>query len=489
MNPMLMTDFYKISHYMMTAKGTEKIYSTFTPRKSRIPKINKVVFFGLQGFIKEFLIDYFNDNFFNKDKDIIVNDYKRIITHSLGEKAAETSHIEALHDLGFLPIKICSLPEGIRVPIRVPLFTIENTKKEFYWLTNFLETLISACMWKPITSTTICGLYKDICTKWAKDTCDGLDHVQFQCHNFSYRGMHSNHDAITTGAGHAIFFTGSDSIPSIPYLEEYYGANVEKELVLTSIPATEHSIQCQYQDDYKYIKRMITEIVPEGLVSIVADGYDYWNVVGGILHQLKDEIMERDGKTVIRPDSGDPVEIICGRENSPDELLRKGTIDELWDVFGGTINSKGYRVLDPHISVIYGEAITPEIAEEIFTRLEQKGYASENVVFGIGSYSLGYVTRDTFGMAIKATYTVIDGEEVNIYKDPKTDIDGMKKSQTGMVSVLRTNGQYHFVDELNQKRKELYEIIDRLKPIFKDGKMLVETTLQEIRERVDQNDR
>ena len=483
-NPMLMTDAYKISHLIMSEKGTEKIYSTFTPRHSRIEGIKEVVFFGLQGFIKDYLIDNFNDNFFNVDKEIVVADYKRIIKNSLGDNCADTTHIEALHDLGYLPIKIKAVKEGTLIPMKVPVFTIENTQKEFYWLTNFLETLISANMWKVITATTIVKKYRDICEEWAEKTCDSRDHIQWQCHNFSYRGMSGHEDAVTTGAGHLLYFTGSDTIPSIQYLEQYYNANVEKELVSASVLASEHSIQCGYQDDLRYFKRMITEVAPSGIVSIVSDGYDYWNVIGNIVPELKDIIMARDGKVVVRPDTGSPVKIICGDIESTDELIKKGSVEALWDTFGGTINSKGYKVLDSHISIIYGDSISPEIAEETFKQLEAKGFSAENIVYGVGSYSLGYYTRDTFSFALKATYTVIDGEEKFIFKDPKTDIGGIKKSQKGMVIVIDGVGGIYMVDELNSKEREANTKFDMLEDVFIDGKLVRNESLAEIRARV-----
>jgi len=485
-NPMLLTDFYKISHRIMSENGIEKTYSTFTPRGSRIEDIDEVVFFGLQGFIKEYLIEYFNDNFFNRNKEVVVAEYKRIIKYTLGDNCADTEHIEKLHDLGYLPIRIRAVKEGTVIPVKVPPFTNENTNNDFHWLTNFLETLTSASNWKVITTTTIVKKYRDICEKWAEKTCDNKEHIQWQCHNFSYRGMAGNEDAITAGAGHLLYFTGTDTIPSICYLEEYYNANVEKELVGASVLATEHSIQCQYQDDLKYYQRMINEIAPEGIISIVSDGYDYWNVIGSIIPQLKNDIMNRNGKLVARPDTGNPTNIICGDENSEEEIIKKGSIESLWDTFGGTINSKGYKVLDPHIGLIYGDSITPEIAEETFERLERKGFSSENVVFGIGSYSLGYYTRDTFNIAIKATDVVINGEEKMIFKNPKTDKDKIKKSQKGRVIVLQNpeTGEITYIDGLTIEQQESYKDIDLLEDVFIDGKLLRDESLSEIRNRV-----
>lgn len=479
-HPMLLTDFYKISHRIMSEEGIENTYSTFTPRTSRIEGIRSVVFFGLQGFTKEYLIDYFNDNFFNRAKYDVVAEYRRMITFTLGQNCADTSHIEALHDLGYLPIKIRALKEGSIAPIKVPVFTIENTHKDFYWLTNFLETLMSACLWKVTTATTIVKKYRDICEKWADVTCDNKDFIKWQCHNFSYRGMSGNEDATTTGAGQLLLFAGTDNIPSIQYLEDYYNANVENELVGASVLATEHGIECQYQDDLKYFTKMITEVAPEGIISIVADGYDYWNVIGSVIPKLKNEILVRNGKTVIRPDSGEPIKIICGDPNSDNELVRKGSVEALWDIFNGHINNKGYKVLDSHIGLIYGDAITTERAEEIFKQLESKGFSSENIVFGIGSYSLGYHTRDTFGFALKSTHVVINGVEHQIFKDPKTD-DGTKKSQKGRVVVYEEDGQLVYLDGLSIAQQNEYENIDLLETVFIDGKLVRDQSLSEIR--------
>lgn len=563
-NPMLLTDFYKISHRIMSEEGTEKIYSTFTPRSSRIEGINDVVFFGLQGFIKDYLIDYFNDNFFNRAKATVVAEYKRVITYTLGANCANSTHIEELHDLGHLPIKIKAVKEGTIVPIRVPVFTIENTDKRFYWLTNFLETFVSACLWKVTTVATVVKKYRDICEEWADKTADSKEHIKWQCHNFSYRGMSGNEDAITAGAAHLLFFTGTDTIPSIQYVEDYYNSNIENELIGASVLATEHSIQCQYQDDLKYYTRMLTEVAPEGIISIVSDGYDYWNVIGNVIPKLKQTITSRNGKLVVRPDSGDPVKIICGsetiedltnniycqnlgdckkwmlnglveeaRSNTPhgecgdnypeaifkyqdkyyrivadifwnrydkqfyyiDEcavesckeieitLEQKGSIEALWDIFGGTINSKGYKVLDPHIGLIYGDAITLERAEEIFRQLEAKGFSSENIVFGVGSYSLGYHTRDTFGFALKATYTEVNGVGRNIFKDPATDVDKIKKSQTGMLCVLKNKDGITLVDGMTSIQRDNCRA-DLLEDVFVDGVLVRDEKFSDIRNRV-----
>ena len=309
----LLCDFYKVSHREQYPRNTEEVYSTWIPRESRVSGIKHVVSFGFQAFIKEYLIDYFGDNFFSRPKEEIVNEYKRVIKSTLGIENPETKHIEALHDLGFLPIKIKALPEGTLCPLRVPMLTIENTKSEFFWLTNYLETLMSMNLWMPSTSATLAFEYKKILDAYSMETVGNTDFVKFQGHDFSMRGMSSLDSSVLSGMGHLLSFVGTDTIPAILGTEKYYNANIEKELIGTSIPATEHSVMCAYgRDEFESYKRIITEVYPNGFVSIVSDTWDLWKVLTDVIAKLKTEILARNGKVVIRPDSGDPVKIICG---------------------------------------------------------------------------------------------------------------------------------------------------------------------------------
>ncbi len=386
----LLCDFYKVSHREQYPQGTTKLYSTWTPRASRIKGINEVISFGIQGFIKDYLIEFFNKNFFNRDLKDVVTEYERVIKNCLNKEEVDSSHIIALHKLGYLPIKICSVEEGTLIPIRVPMLTIENTIDEFFWVTNYLETLISCMLWQPITSATISREYYKILEGYYKKTVDNKEIEEFiigsQGHDFSMRGMSSLESAKTSGAGHLVNFVGTDSIPAIMYLEKNYNANIEKEIIGVSIPSTEHSVQCAYgqEKELDTYKRLITEIYPTGLVSIVSDTWDLWNVINNYLPQLKDTIMNRKGKVVIRPDSGNPVDIICGNPNGKTESERKGVIQLLWEQFGGTYTSKGYKLLDEHIGCIYGDAITLERCNEICEKLAEKGFASTNITLGIG---------------------------------------------------------------------------------------------------------
>jgi nicotinamide phosphoribosyltransferase len=479
-NPFLLTDYYKVGHVFQYPKKTELVYSNLTPRKSRIKGVEEMVFFGLQYFIKEYLIKYFNENFFQQPKEIVMTAYKRRIVTSLGAHLPTYAHIEALHDLGYLPVAIKALPEGSKVPMRVPCLTIVNTKAEFYWLTNFLETLLSATIWQPCTSATIAYEYRKLLSRYAVETGIPADFVQWQGHDFSFRGMSSLETAILSGMGHLLSFTGTDTIPAIDALEQYYNANADEELIGGSVAATEHSVMCSGSKDgeLETFNRLITVVYPNGIVSIVSDTWDLWKVCTEYLPALKETIMHREGKVVIRPDSGDPVKIMCGDVNGKTEAERKGVVELLWDVFGGSITEKGYKMLDPHIGAIYGDSINIERAAQICEALIAKGFATQ-VVFGIGSFTYQYNTRDTFGTAMKATYVVIDGEGREIFKNPVTD-DGTKKSATGLLNVQKQNGKYVLYDKSDWKD----EMQSELQPVFIDGRLVKEYSLAEVRKQL-----
>ncbi len=482
----ILCDFYKISHRAMYPENTELVYSTWTPRDSRFKVIKKVAWFGGQAFFKEYFIDQFNEHFFKRPVDEVVAEYVRVIKFTLGDPDPAVQHIRDLHSLGFLPLSIKALPEGSLVPLRTPVMTIQNTNPKFFWLTNFVESLASCELWQATTSATVAHEYKMLLDKFAIETTGDASFTPFQGHDFSMRGMSSLRSAIISGMGHlAAGFVGTDTIPAIPAAEYYYNANIEKELIGTSVPATEHSIQCAYENDMEYLNRMLSVVHPSGIVSIVSDGYDFWDVIGRVVPALKDKILARKGgavgdKVVIRPDSGDPVLIVSGDPNGKTVLERKGAIEALWDIFGGTVTPQGYKVLDSHIGLIYGDAITRERAQQILSNLKEKGFASTNVVFGIGSFTYQYNTRDTFGFALKSTLCVINGKEKFIFKDPKTD-SGIKKSQKGRVAVFKDGDSFSFTDghSLNEDIKG-----DLLREVFRDGKLLVNENFADIRARI-----
>ena len=481
MNPLLYTDGYKVDHRRQYPNNTTLVYSNWTPRKSRIEGINEVVFFGLQYFIKKYILEDFATNFFQKPKEEISKKYARRINNYLGENQVGIAHIEALHDLGYLPMVIKALPEGVSVPIRVPMFTMYNTLPEFFWLTNYFETLLSTTVWMPCNSATIAKQYRKILDTYAKETSSIPEFVDWQGHDFSMRGMAGLEAAVVSASGHLLSFTGTDTIPAVDFLEDYYNANSDTELVGGSVAATEHSVMCMGMSDgeEETFKRLITEVYPNGIVSIVSDTWDLWKVLTEYLPNLKEEVLAREGKVVIRPDSGDPVDIICGNPNGKSVEEKKGVIELLWDIFGGITNEKGYKELDTHIGAIYGDSITLARATQICERLKEKGFASTNVVLGIGSFTYQYNTRDTFGFAMKATYGEVNGEGREIFKDPITD-DGTKKSAKGLIKIEKENGTYKLVDQVSWEEEKQGE----LKEVFRDGKLLVDDSLAEIRKRV-----
>lgn len=577
--PLIQTDFYKTNHYKMYPESTTKIYSNLTPRKSRIKGINSIVVFGIQYFILEYLIKQWNKEFFQSWllnrvadnnpasywKDKTIYKYKRMMDATLGKDSVSTEHIEKLWDLGYMPLHIKALPEGTLCPIGVPCMTITNTVDHAYWLVNYLETILSCTVWQPITSATLAYEFRKLLNKYANETTGQSESVQWQGHDFSMRGMSSLESACTSGAGHLLSFTGTDTIPAISFLEQYYGANVDKELVGASVPATEHSVMCMgsKDDEVGTFKRLL-DLYPKGILSVVSDTWDLWKVLTEYLPALKDQIMAREGKLVIRPDSGDPVDIICGIDTSKATETRPfmcdteiqfkiegkwrsweeymGVIELLWDVFGGTINAQGYKELDSHVGAIYGDSISLERAEAICERLKAKGFASTNIVFGIGSYTYQMNTRDTFGFAVKATYGEVnelkgfkasndDGltwfdwewsdyrngwvvdepeslcftteemlankggytecqpiysiEPKEIFKDPITD-DGTKKSAKGLLGVFNNSAPDekkitpYLIDQLSKQDEEK----GLLETVFLDGKLVKIQTLAEIRQRL-----
>ena len=480
-NPLFDIDFYKADHRRQYPAGTTKVYSNLTPRSDKLKCIpddiwtGKVTFFGLQYFIKEYLQNQWDTQFFSQNLNYILDEYKDIMDNALGKDAIPLDHIVDLHKLGYLPIEIKALPEGTNVPIGVPVLTIENTHPNFFWLTNYLETVLSCYLWKPITSATIARHYRLYLDKMAKQT-GNEDFVDFQGHDFSFRGMSSVMDAAASGAGHLLSFKGTDTIPAILLLKKYYEASG---FIAGSVPATEHSVMCMggKETEVETIDRLL-DLYPTGIVSVVSDTWNLWDVLTKYAVQLKDKIMNRNGKIVFRPDSGNPVKIICGDKSLPqDNPAHWGCMQLLWKEFGGTINNKGYKELDSHIGLIYGDSITFDRAKQICEGLEQMGFATTNMVFGIGSYTYQYVTRDTFGFAVKSTYGEINGVGQEIFKNPITD-NGVKKSAKGKIAVVNKNG-LKLMDQVQSNVDE-----DLLRTVFKNGCLLNATTLEEIRNRV-----
>lgn len=487
-HPFLLKDFYKVDHRRQYPQGINHIYSNMTARMSRVYYSDKIIPFGIQAMLMEYFIRQWNQNFFEKRLDAALAPYKRIIDNSLKSKRITYDHVAQLHELGYLPLVVKAIPEGSLVDMKIPFMTSYSTHDDFAWIVNSFETLESCSIWQPSTSASTAFFYRHLFERYAKMTGASKDFVKYQAHDFSMRGMPGVEAACMSGGGHLLSFVGTDTIPAIPYLEHYYGANSDNELVGTSPFATEHSVMCMGgpEGEFDIYHRLLTEVYSdEEVFSVVSDTYNLWRVLTDYLPRLKDIIMARTGKIVIRPDSGDPEHILCGDPGAtPGSPEYKGVVELLWEVFGGTTNGLGYRQLDPHVGAIYGDSITPQRAENILAKLKAKHFASDCVVLGIGSYTYQYVTRDTFGTAMKATYAEINHVPRDIFKDPITDGGkAAKKSAKGLLKVLwNGNGRYY---ELQQQVSKAEEEEGCLIPVFKNGKMLKTYTLAEIRERVE----
>lgn len=497
----LAKDVYKEFHVHVLHPDVTHIYANYTSRNGRlsnVPNNKKVAWIGIQYFMMDFLIEEFNRTFFELPKEIAVSQHRRIMSAMVGYEV-NVEYLEQLHDLGYLPLLIKALPEGSMVPYQVAPMTITNTVAGFAWLPLMIESVLSCENW-PIqtTATTTAAFLKNY--KRAFELTGGpMELLPFMIHDFSFRGTMGRHAGGMNGFGHlSAGSAGTDTILAVLFAEKFYGADVTKELVGVSVNATEHSVTCSWMDEgeIEFITFMLEGPAKEGILSVVSDTWDFWKLVTEYLPQLKELIMSRAGKFVVRPDSGDPVRILCGYSDDEietatgvkltrcietGEILEewevKGLVQCLWDIFGGTVTDEGFKLLDEHIGAIYGDAITLARQNEIIDRLMAKGFVP-TVVLGVGSYSYQYVTRDTHGSAVKATNMIKNGKSIPIFKNPKTDTK--KKSAKGLLRVEFEDGEFVMYDEQTAEQEKQ----GLLKPIFLDGKIVLTTTLDEIRKRM-----
>ena len=517
--PLILTDSYKLSHHLMYPEGIETVFSNFTPRSVKYmpDEAKDIIVFGIQYTLKR-ITELFDEYFFKLPKKEICQEIKDRLTEFTGSPY-DVSHFEELHDLGYLPIEARGLPEGSLGYVNKPILTYWNTDKRFYWLTNFLETLISTELWKPMHSASLAYGFRKLANQYKELTCKESNN-DYQVHDFSFRGMQCWESAMASGMGFLTSSRGTDTLPAIHGIEKYYGTRG----AANSVPASEHAVMTSYgqEDEFTAFSRIL-DVYPTGIVSLVSDSYDFFKIHTDTIYQLKDKIMGRDGKTVFRGDSGDPADIICGtvkyfftsEEEATEVLLSqlnpfedtnqivkigddyfnfvtehnhysftpvevtpemKGQIELLGDCFGYTVNSQGYKELDPHVGAIWGDGITFHRMNEILSRLKAKGWASNSIVFGIGSYAMGMCTRDSQGTVCKATYVGVNGKGRNIFKTPKTDPG--KNSAKGLLAIFEGRLiQEATWDQVLSKENEL-------KPVYHNGKFLNEVTFDQIRERL-----
>lgn len=468
-NLLLMTDVYKLGHLRMYKPGTNKIYSYLCARSTK--KEAKALFFGLQPYLK-----ILEKGVTQEDAD----EFFQYFTEILGSLPPKdiVDKINGLVKLGYIPLEIKAVPEGTYLENKNVLATVTNTHPDFYWVVGFFESLLLK-VWNTTSVATLSHKFKRLATEFTKETSDSDFLLPFLVHDFGYRGVSSEETAELSGAAHLINFCGTDTVPAVKFLKQNYAG---EGLIGASVPASEHSIHCSFgpteQDELDYVNNML-DLNPTGLVSVVSDAYDYWRMLTVTLPKVKDRILARDGKFVVRPDSGDPMKILCGDpEAEAGSPANKGTFVLMEELFGASVNSKKYKELNPKVGVIYGDGMYFDRYKAILTKMRDMKYANTNLVVGIGGLLLQQHNRDDLGFAFKATYAEINGEGTELYKDPITDPG--KKSHMGLMALVRTDdGVFKTLDKIT-KTEEKGGLLDQ---VFLNGKITKFQTLAEIRER------
>ena len=488
-NALLLCDTYKTCHDRMYPETLNTLVSYWVPRKSMFQneENQKMVFFGLQAFIQEYLIEYFNKNFFDVPLNEILTTYRKYLNIQLGEGNYDVDKIINLHNLGYLPLRIDAIPEGSKVNMGVPCIRVVNTNPSFAWLVQWIECILQSELWKPCNHATIGNMYYKIAKHWYEKNVDENIDPRMAFADFGMRGMSCMNEAVRCSAAWLLSANKTSSIPALPYIDKYYDADCSFNHIGLGAVSTEHSVMgANYAldgDERTFVKRLLTELYPNTSFSMVSDTYDYWNMVYNIIPSLKDEILAHNGKLLIRPDSGDQYKTVMN------------TVVSLWENFGGDINTKGYKVLDPHIGVILGDGCTQNVVNKIWKELDRLGFAANNVIFGVGAFCFTAMfeddktivnTRDTWGVAMKATYGKFDDKELMIYKDPITDTNKLKKSHKGLIFVEKDGDNFKATDgflyDAYYEYMQTHE--SAMRAVFIDGRMCNRESFTTIRERL-----
>jgi nicotinamide phosphoribosyltransferase len=449
-NIMLLTDSYKLSHYKQYPTGTSQIYSYF---ESRGGEFEGITFFGLQYLLKEYL----EGKVVSQTK--IDRAAKMYAAHFGDEKLFNKEGWEYIlhtHD-GHLPVRIKAVPEGTVIPTHNVMLTIENTDPNCFWLTNFLETLLLQ-LWYPCTVATISREVKVLITKYLEETGDPTT-IDFKLHDFGFRGVSSVQSAGIGGAAHLVNFMGTDTVAALSFIQEYYNTDA---MFGFSIPAAEHSTITSWgkENETDAYRNMLRQY-PEGLVAVVSDSYDIYNACENLWGEvLKAEILGRNGTLVVRPDSGEPKDVV----------LKCTQI--LGEKIGYTVNEKGYKVLNPKIRIIQGDGVNYKSIGEILEHLKKHGWSADNIAFGMGGALLQKVHRDTQNFAFKCSCATINGEDRDVYKDPATDHG--KKSKRGRLKLVKEDGKY-ITKALNEDGEDI------LQTVFENGIILQEIDFEGVK--------
>jgi len=458
-NIIIKADSYKASHWKQYPPKTTGVYSYF---ESRGGMYKDIVFFGLQYYLKKYLAG----QVVSYDK---INEAKEFFKAHLGNDKIFNyegwSYIVKKYD-GKLPIEIKAVLEGTIVPTQNVLFTIENTDPECFWLTSYLETLLSK-VWYPSTVATKSWYQKQVIKKYLKDTGDDIP--DFKLHDFGYRGSTSEESAAIGGAAHLVNFKGTDTTAGIVMAQKYYGA----EMPAFSIPAAEHSTITAWGKDHEVdaFENMLDQF-PDALVAVVSDSYDIFKAVEEYWgEQLKEKVVGRNGVLIIRPDSGDPA----------DTVLK--VINILGEKFGHVNNKKGYKVLPPYLRMIQGDGIDEVTLPQVLNRLMANDWSADNLAFGSGGGLLQNINRDTCKFAFKTSSVTVDGKERDVYKDPVTDPGKKsKKGKLGLFNIKNTQGNiigWH--TQAASDETEAYK--NQLQTVFRDGELLIDQAFEDIRKR------
>jgi nicotinamide phosphoribosyltransferase len=456
-NIILNTDSYKVSMFKQYPAGTTGVYSYIESRGGRY---DRTVFFGLQAFIKEYLIDPITQ------ADIDIAD-EILTAHGEPFNRAGWEYILRVHG-GKLPVVIRAVPEGTVVPVKNVLATIENTDPECYWLTTWLETALLRAIWYPTTVATQSWTIKRVILDYLEKTGDPTL-IDFKLHDFGARGVSSQESAGIGGAAHLVNFMGSDTIAGVLYAREYYNAGVSG----FSIPAAEHSTITSWgrEGEVDAYRNMVNQFAkPGAIVAVVSDSYDIYNAAKNLWGEaLREQVVASGATVVIRPDSGDPVEV------------NRNLIEILGEKFGYTTNSKGFKVLN-NVRLIQGDGVNELTIRSILGAFMANGWSADNIAFGMGGALLQQLDRDTQKFAMKCSSAKVNGEWIDVQKDPVTDSG--KKSKKGRVS-LWTNSGGEFASEIAEPKywsdKGIGGWASAMVEVYRDGELVKEVTFDEVR--------
>ena len=455
MNIILNVDSYKTSHFLQYPPGSTHVSSYIEARGG---DFKKAIFFGLQMFIKERLLDPVIHEDIEEAEDIL-------LAHGVPFNRRGWQHIVKQHG-GFLPIEIQAVGEGMGVPIQNVLVQVVNTDPECAWLTSYVETALVRAVWYPTTVATLSWHCREVIKKYLEETADTIEGLPFKLHDFGARGTSSEQSAGIGGAAHLVNFSGTDTISGVMAVRRFYAHTDKNYMPAFSIPAAEHStITCwgREKESEAYANMLAQFAKPDQLVAVVSDSYDLWHAIDHIWGQELRSLVENTGGTlVVRPDSGHPPSIVCT------------VIEKLMDRFGKSTNSKGYQVLPDCIRVLQGDGISLPMIGEILEAMKQHKLSADNIAFGMGGELLQKVHRDTMQFAMKASAIMSNGTWGEVYKDPVTDHG--KRSKKGRLALIKKDGEIITIPEKDIGRHE-----NLLKPVFRNGELLKEWTFNEVR--------